>query len=126
MEEVIGSQRSDVDVGIAVVVIIGDGTAESIHFNRESRRFGYVGEGAVFIVVVEGGEGLAGTMAGPIHGVDQQDVLPPVIVVVEEADAAAHGFGEVLFSECAAVVFEVDAGLGGDVGELDGAGGGWL
>ena len=58
-------------------------------------------------------------MAGPIHGVDQQNVLPAVIVVVEEAGPAAHGFRQILFSEGAGVVLEVDAGLGGNVGELD-------
>ncbi len=47
----------------------------------------------------------------------EENVLPAVIIVVEKAGAAAHGFRQILFSERAGVVFEVDAGLRGDVGE---------
>ena len=61
-------------------------------------------------------------MFGPIHGIDEEDVLPAVVVVVENADTAAHGFRQILLPEGAAVVLEVDAGLCRDVGEVDRAG----
>ena len=38
-------------------------------------------------------------MAGPVHGVDQEDVLPAVVIVVKEADAAAHGLRQIFFPE---------------------------
>src|SRR5271169_6803314 len=73
--------------------------------------------------MVQSGKGLAaGFVAGQIHRIDEEDVLPAVVVVIDEADAAAHGLGEIFFAEGAGIVFEVNAGLGGDVGEFDGAG----
>ena len=60
-------------------------------------------------------------MAGPVHGIDEEDVLPAVVVVVEKTDAATHCFGEIFFAERAAVMLKVNAGLRSDVGELDGA-----
>ena len=53
----------------------------------------------------------------PVRAVDEQDVGPAVIVVVDEGAAGAHGFGQPLFPEGSVVVGEVDAGLGGDVAE---------
>ena len=122
-EEMIRSEGGDVDVVVAVVVVVADGAAQPVHFDRESGLPGHVGERAVFVVVIERRKRLAGLVFRPIHGVDEENVLPAIVVVVEKANAAAHGFGKILFSEGAGVVLEVDAGLRGHVGELDGAGG---
>jgi len=118
-EKMVRSDRSDVDVHSAVVVIVAHGTALAVDFQRESGLFGYIRERSVLVVVIKRGIGFSGLMAWPIHGVDQQNVLPAVIVVVEETGPAAHGLRQILFSEGAGVVLEVDAGLGGNVGELD-------
>ena len=56
---------------------------------------------------------------GPVHAVDQQDVEPAIAIVIEEGAAGAQGLGQVLGAECAAVVVEIDAGGGGDVGEAE-------
>ena len=61
---------------------------------------------------------------GQRGSVDEEDVLPAVVVVVDEGDAGAEGFREKFFAEGAVVVDEVDAGFLGDVGEVDGLGGG--
>src|ERR1700704_2100842 len=102
MEEVIGSERRDVDVGIPVVVVVRYGAALPVHSYCEAGLPRDIREGAVLVVVIERWVGCTGCVAGPVHGVDQQDVLPTVVVVVEEADAAAHGFREILFPEGAA------------------------
>src|ERR1700682_986386 len=111
--------RGNVDVDVAIVVIVTDGAALAVDFNRKPRLFGYIGEGSVLVVVIERRVGFPRLMARPVHGVDQQYVLPPVLVIVEKAGAAAHGFRQVLFPKRSVVVFEVDAGLGSYVGELD-------
>ncbi len=86
---------------------------------------GDVGEGAVVIVVVELGRGMFGGLAGPVGAVDEEDVGPAVVVVVDESDTGAHGFGKIFFAEGSVVVEEADAGLLGDVAEGDGGLGFW-
>src|SRR5690349_2716723 len=54
----------------------------------------------------------------PVHGVDQQNVLPAVVVVIEKGAAGAKCFGEQLAAIRAAVVPKVDAGLRRNVREL--------
>jgi hypothetical protein len=81
-----------------------------------------VGERAVFVVVIERGKGLAFLVLGPVHRVDEQDVLPAVVIVVDKSGAGSDRFREILLTEGAAVVFEVDSCFGGDVGEFDGPG----
>src|SRR5271170_497238 len=60
-----------------------------------------------------------GLMVWPIHRVDNQDVLPSVVVIVEETGAVAHGLRQVLLSERAAIVLERDARLSRHVSELN-------
>jgi hypothetical protein len=57
--------------------------------------------------------------SGQSHRVDEQDVLPAVVIVVEKRAAGADRLREILLAEGAAVVFESECRLGGDVGELD-------
>src|SRR5262245_8378276 len=65
-------------------------------------------------------------MAGPAVGggvgdrpaIDQEDVNPPVPVVVEEDRARAHGLDEVFVGARAVGVVEHDTGLARDIGEL--------
>src|SRR5687767_3946897 len=57
-------------------------------------------------------------MARPIGAVDQQDVLPPIPVVVEKGAARAKRFRQELAAVGAVVVAECESGGGGDVGKL--------
>ena len=54
---------------------------------------------------------------GQRAAVDQEDVDPAVVVVVEEQPAGAHGLDQVLVGAGAVDVAEVHAGAAGDVGE---------
>src|ERR1700745_917789 len=58
-------------------------------------------------------------MPGPVFAINQQNVGPAVVVVIDEGTTGAHGFGEIFLPECAVVMDEVDAGLGGDVTKVD-------
>ena len=118
-EKMIRSDRGDVDVHVAIVVVVADGAALAIDFKREPGLPGDIRESPILIVVIERRDRISRFVAGPVHRVDQQNVLPAVVVVVEKAGAAAHGFRQVLFSKRAVVVFEADARLGGHIGEFD-------
>ena len=57
-------------------------------------------------------------MPRPVGGVDEEQILVPVVVKIEEGHAAAHGFGQQLLAVSAGIVGEVNARCGCDVGEL--------
>src|SRR3989442_10668478 len=54
----------------------------------------------------------------PWLAVDQQDVLPAVVIVVDKGAAGAHGLGHVLVPLRAIDVVEADPGSSGDVREV--------
>src|SRR5271168_796189 len=58
-------------------------------------------------------------LAGPVISVDEEDVLPAVVIVIEEGDPGAHGFRQPLFTGGGVVVSEVEPGGVSDVFEMD-------
>jgi hypothetical protein len=120
-EQPVAADRGDEDVDPAVVVVVADGDAHAVQLDVQSRLFGDVGEAAGPVVPVQGeGRALRTLVSGPVTGVDQQDVLVPTVVGIEYRDAGTDGFGQQALAEGAVDMGEVDAGLGGDVGEAQG------
>src|SRR5437016_1636541 len=110
----------DKDIVEAIVVVIADGDAQSEKRNAKSRFCRDVGKCAVVAVVVK----LrccrrALRVTRPVLPVDEQNVWPSVVVVIEERNTRAHCFRQPLLSKRAVVVDKVDAGLSGDVTESD-------
>src|SRR6202035_2112406 len=56
VEEMVAVERGDVDVLAAVVVVVPDGHPHAVHLDVQAAATGDVGEGAVVVVAVEGGE----------------------------------------------------------------------
>ncbi len=105
----------DVEIGEAVGVVVAYSDAHAIAAAGDASFLCDVGEGAVAIVVVEGvaeGNGRSPKIAGA--AVDQIDVDPAVVVVVEEGAAGAGGFGEIFLEGVATGVDEIYAGSGGE------------
>ncbi len=123
--EAVLAEVGDVDIGPAVVVVVGDRGAESPAIVGDACFGGDVGEGSVVIVVEERGVGRRCLAGQRIVGgaVDEIDVQPAVVVVVDQADARANGFDdEVLLRSsyrCASTVVRPD--FLGDVLKEDGA-----
>jgi hypothetical protein len=113
VEEPVLSHAGDENVREAVIVIISDGHAHTVHFNIQAGVRGDVGEGAISVVAIETQRGVQLLVAGPIHSIDQKNILPAVAVVVEKGAARTHSFGQKLPTEGAAVVLELNAGAGG-------------
>src|SRR6267154_2543155 len=111
-------------VGSDEKVVVADGNTQSKHLDVEPGLMGYVGEGAVMIVVIELGRGVLLGVAGPVHAVYKKNVRPAVIVVIDESDAGSHGFRQEFLAERAIVVNEADSGKLRDVAELN-RGGFW-
>src|SRR6267154_4261081 len=112
----------DVDVVFAVVIIVADGAAHAVRLHCQARLRGAIGEGSVSVVVVEGGVVFRGAVPWPVHRVYKQDVLGSVVVVIQHADTAPHGFGEVLLAKGTAMVTKGNAGGGGGVDKTNGTG----
>src|SRR5207237_8219539 len=119
-DEMIAAKGRDVDVDVAGVVEVRRGYAEAGHVDGESGRACDVGERPVAIVAVERRIRPGPLVAGPVHRVDEEDVLPAVVVDVEKGAAGPERFRQVLLAERAAVVSKMETGGGGDGGERDG------
>jgi hypothetical protein len=117
--EAIAPPRRQVDVDKAVVVVVGGGHPDPVEALRKPRLHGDVGEGAVVVVAIEGGGGFRPLAARPARGVDQEQVLPAVVVEIQEGPARADRLRQELLSGGPAVVDEADLGGRGHVGELD-------
>jgi alkanesulfonate monooxygenase SsuD/methylene tetrahydromethanopterin reductase-like flavin-dependent oxidoreductase (luciferase family) len=89
-EEVVGAERGDVDVLVPVVVVVGDGHAHAVDLNTEACFFGDVRERTVFVVAVEGGSHLLARGWLPGLAVNEQNIGPAVVVVIEESAAGAE------------------------------------
>jgi hypothetical protein len=60
-------------------------------------------------------------VARPVHRIDEEDVGPAIVVVVDDADSAPHGLWQKLGAERATVVLEMDAGLLGYIRKRNGS-----
>ncbi len=114
-QHVVGAQRAQEQVGVAVVVDVGGGHAHALRLEVEAGPAGHVLEGAVAAIAVKRRGVGSPPLLGPVHPVDEDEVLVAVAFDVEKGDARAHGLREVLLSKGAVVVAERDAGLRGHV-----------
>src|SRR5207248_1820227 len=115
----IAAESRHVEIGAAVVVVVGGGSAKRVQLDAESRRRRHVGERAVAVVAIERETRFWACVPRPVRRVEEQDVLPAVAVGIEEQAAGPEGFGQVFAAERAVVVDESEAGRSGDVGERD-------
>src|SRR6266481_5655046 len=109
----------DEEIVEAVVVVIPHGHAHSEHLNVEASIVRHVREGAVMIIVVELGCRVFLNVAGPVHPVDEENVRPAVVVVVNESNARPHSLRQEFLSKSAIVVNKANAGLLRDVTNLN-------
>ena len=76
----------------AVAVVVANRDALAVAAGRHPGFFGHVGKRAVTIVAIERiAQGRIGSEEVALAAVDQIDVHPPVVVVVEESAAGAGG-----------------------------------
>src|ERR1700730_7950212 len=113
--------RRYINIGIAIIVIVPDRAPHPIHFDREPRSARHLRKRAIVIVVMQRRKRFAILMLRPIPGVHEQNVLPPVIVVVQKTDSTAHRFRQILFSKGSAVMPEMNGGPLSNVRELYGS-----
>ena len=88
-EEITAADGRDVDVGVAVVVVIADGHSLAVKRLIEAGLFGHILEMTLAIVAVESlGGRRRDHMAGPVGRIDEEQVLVAVAVIIEERHSA--------------------------------------
>jgi hypothetical protein len=105
----------DEQIREAVVVEVADGHAHAVQFDVEAGRSRDVGKGAVPVVPVERKRGPLALVPGPIAAVHEQDVLPPITVVVEKRATRSECLGQEFAAVRTVVVAERDAGGARDI-----------
>ena len=112
----------DVEIDPAVVVVVAGAGAHPVLAMADARSIGHVLERAVAAIPVQAVPRLLRhRRIGERATVDEEDVDPAVVVVVEEQPARADGFDQVFVGARAVDVAEVDAGVAADIGESHGA-----
>ena len=125
MIEDVASVVEDVQIHVAVVVVVGGRTAGAEHaVAADAGRLGHIGEGTVAVIAIQPVRQLPAQIAafvaryvvrpGAGHEVEVHEA---VAVVVENAHAAAGAFHNVVQVVIAIAVFEGDSRLLRDVGE---------
>src|SRR5581483_1836005 len=104
------SDTGDEQIRKTVVVVVAHGDSHAVHLNIESRPSGDVRERAISIVVVEPQGRTLPLVARPIHPIDDENVLPAVLVVIDERAPRPKGLWKELRPEGAAVVLEANTG----------------
>ena len=123
--ERVAAVSGDEEIEVAIVIEVGDGDTHAPTFASESSFLSDVGEFEVGVLMPERNEWISATLFVAIDGraVDHEDVEFAIIVAIEEAHAAAHGFDDVVFFG-GGNVGGSQSSLGGDVAEDgDGSGG---
>ena len=112
-------------IGMTVVIVVGGGDSHAITIAGQAGPSCHIFEHAISAIAVEAipVTGVILGEAGLGRAVGQEDVEQTVAIVVEEGDAAGHGFDLVLFTgNRAAAENEVHAGTAADLFERDGDG----
>ena len=87
---------SDVEIGKAVSIVIAHGYALAIAAGSHASFYGYVSESSVAIILVQRiTQGRIGIEKITVPAVDQVNVHPTVIVIVEESATCARGLWQV-------------------------------
>src|ERR1039458_1184668 len=103
-------EAGDVDVFPAVIIKVADGHAIAPSAKIQSGLCRHVGKGSIMIVVVKARRmAFAGAVVLNRGTIDQKDVHPAVIVIIERGRSTTLRFNDVELFPAAAVQVEVDA-----------------
>ena len=118
MKQNVLAPAGDEDIVEAVVIVVADGDSTGPYAAPQPRLRGDVGKRAVAVVAIEADDGLRGCGLPAAAG-QQDDILPTVVVIIEERHAASHGVQNVVVMPYVSVDDGgPQAGFGGDVDEM--------
>ena len=95
VEQKVLTPAGDEDVVEAVVIVVAHGNAGSPHATPQPGFRGDIGKRAVAVILIQSDDCLVGRRLQAAAGQDH-DVLPAIVVVIEEGHAASHGLDDVV------------------------------
>ena len=103
-----------IHIGKSVAVVVTHGNTLPVAAGGDAGLLGDVGESSVSIVAIERiAQGRIGIVEVALAAVDEIDVHPSVVVVVEKGAACAGGFRQIFLRRLAGGVHPGDAAAGG-------------
>ena len=111
-----------VHIGVAVIVEVRDGnTLAVMPLSAHASFFGDVGKRSVTIIVVKRrAQGMRWFVNVSSGRLDKVEIHQAVLVIVDPADAGAHGFEVILFFCLRGILTKCDSGRLSNVGVTDG------
>ena len=113
----------DVEIDIPVIVVVGRDGSHPVRCVFQSSLLGHVGERAVAVVAVEAILSAGAAVGWKRARLDDVEVHPAIVVVIEPGHARSHRLGKLVCRRRPAVVQELQARPGRDIGEHDRAAG---
>jgi hypothetical protein len=102
-----------IQIGKTVAVIVAHGDALPVAAGSHARLLRDVGEGSIAIVAIERvAQGRIGIVEVALAAVDEIDVHPSVVVVIEKGAACPGGFRQVFLRRLAGGVYPGDVAGG--------------
>lgn len=129
MIELVSAVRGNVEILEAIVVIVAHGDAHAVPGALQASSFRYILEAAVGFLMIETvpvrrprlfGDGALGRRILQRRAVDQENVEPAIVVVVEQRDTGAHGFDQIFPGGMRGLILKMDARFFGEVHEMAG------
>src|SRR4029077_18111886 len=81
----------------------------------QSRLMRHVSEAAVVIVVIKPRRGVFLPVARPVRSVHEENIRPPVVVIIDECNARAHRLRQELSSERSVVMNKMNSRSRGNI-----------
>jgi len=103
------ANAADENVRKAIIIVVADRDAHAVHLDVQACGLGYVRKCSVAIVAIEPQGGALPLVSGPVHSIDEQNVLPAIAVVVEEGAARSQCFRKELAAIASRIVAELNA-----------------
>ena len=117
-KQVIGPYRREENVNVSVIVIVPDGNSLAIKGHIQSHFFGDIREPTVAIVPEQRLRWLGASRSvvpWPATRIHEQQILIPVVIVVEKRTSPPHRFGEQFFARGTTVMLKPDSRRSRDV-----------
>ena len=115
----VSSEPGDEQVIRAVIIEVSHAAAHRVAVDRDASTSGDVGEAAIPEISVQPAPRPLSGLGEVVPGADQEEILPAVAIVIEEAAATTHRLHDRQWDTMAVGVAEVDPALGCYVHEAE-------